>query len=510
MHARSAVLLATVLAALLTSIWLGTGGEAALGGRSEPRPLIPGTYYAADSSGPAIAVDLPAVPEGSYELLLTSLGDSAETYPVHLSSECGAGSETSGLTEIVPLAWKSNPLNSPGVTQIAASSSESTQRPARDIENGPATSRHFFLHATDSDLENPRGYVRVATRLLGEGRSARVYGDVQLREVDLSPGLVSEIIRRLDDEVIPRSRELIGEHVDVDGDGKLAVLVTPWLDRLQGGKTSVKGFVRSSDFRSGGKPPYSNRADLLYLNSTLRADDDLGALLAHEYTHAVCCSRRRGQAGNSLPFRDEEDWLNEAIAHVAEQRHGAGWSNLDERLASFLDAPENCPLVVRDYYRAGRWRDPGCRGATFLFLNWLCSRHGDGLLGELVTDPRTGTQKLTALTGHSFAELLRHWAIALHQGEAGDVSLLGRVGRCELTGLRRRFWNDLDQPHTFGLQGTAVVCVRLEATCARRVVITPAAGACLQVTVVRPGERFSAARLAGATPPRSVAGGSPR
>jgi hypothetical protein len=104
----------------------------------------------------------------------------------------------------------------------------------------------------------------------------------------------------------------------------------------------------------------------------------------------------------------------------------------------------------------------------------------------LVSNPRAGEQKLTALTGHSLAELLRHWSIALHRGELGGLELNGSVGRQELNGLRRREWSNLEEPHTVELKGTAVACVRLQPQAARRIVITPSSGARLQVTLNLP------------------------
>src|SRR5204862_5877874 len=130
--------------------------------------------------------------------------------------------------------------------------------------------RRFFLHVTDDVLEDQRGYVPVVGILAREGKQVRVYLDREVSESDLAPGLIGEVLRLLDDEIIPRSRELLGEHADVDGDGKLAVLVTPWLGKLCGGRTSLKGFVRANDFQAHVEVPFGNHADLLYLNSSLK------------------------------------------------------------------------------------------------------------------------------------------------------------------------------------------------------------------------------------------------
>src|SRR5262249_790057 len=149
------------------------------------------------------------------------------------------------------------------------------------------------------------------------------------------------------------------------------------------------------------------------------------------------------------PCSSEEDWLNEAIAHVAENIYGGGWGNLDDRIAQCLKFPERYPLVVSDYYRAGLWRSDGCRGATYLFLRWCIDQYGEELLPELVASPWAGTRNLEAATGARFANLFRAWTVAMMESGTERVSgaplkwlsLRGRVGRASLNGPRRTAWD---------------------------------------------------------------------
>ncbi|MFN0050964.1 MAG: hypothetical protein ACKV0T_02160, partial [Planctomycetales bacterium] len=320
----------------------------------------------------------------------------------------------------------------------------------------------FFLHVTDTPLEDQRGYVSVRATLVGEGDQVRVYRDLQVTPGEIANGLVRELIELLDRQILPRSRVILGQHRDVDGDGKLAVLLTGWLERLQGGRTSVQGFVRSQDFDPSGVPPYSNRADVLYLNAGLRPGPELVPLLAHEYAHAVVCSLRLpgGLSATGLPV--EADWLNEGYAHLAERMQQAGWSNLEHRITAFLDAPESAPLVVQDYYRTGRWRDAGCRGATFLFLDWCLQQSDESLLRALASDPLTGVAKLEEHSGIPFAELFRGWTIALHQGGWPALDLNSDLGRHTLAGPKIRTWNVAETECALELQGTSATFVRCQ------------------------------------------------
>jgi hypothetical protein len=410
----------------------------------------PDGYFAVDVSSAKTAIDLPGNLDGTCDLIVSSLGDPDQTFRVTLSNETEPAHTPAALREIAPLQWTRYQPTAPATAFPSSLEPHASSLKARD----------FHLHVTDTALEDPRGYTRVDARLATEGRNIRVYCDVQIKPAELAAGLIDEIVRLLDERIIPRSREFLGTHSDVDGDGKLAVLLTPWLGHLQGGRTSVNGFVRSSDFHPGGIAPYSNRGDVLYLNSALRPGPELAALLAHEYTHAVCCSLRQFSPRRSYGFPDEADWLNEAIAHVAERLHETGWSNLDRRVQSFLEKPHETPLVVRDYYRAGLWRDPACRGATYLFLQWCADGFGKELLHELAVNPQTGIENLETVTGRPFATLYRHWTIALHQSALPSLDLQSQLGGCQLAGPHRHFWSATDGPLELKLRGTATAFVR--------------------------------------------------
>lgn len=452
---------------------------------SPPRTFCPetGRNYAVDLSGAHPAIDLELDGESRYELIVSSLGDAARTYSVRLEAQAKRRVESFPAVRVTPLARRE--LQGPKMALRPPQNQKSFSlgqmgfirpigpiRPIAISQTSPASpaERRFFLHVTANPLEDERGYVPVTGTLASEGNMVRVYVDRQTVPAEIAPGLIDAIIRLLETEIIPQSRALIGEHADVDGDGKLAVLVTGWLGKLGGGKTSLNGFVRSNDFQGEVDVPFGNRADVLYLNADLQPGPALKTLLAHEYTHAVCFSRRlvREEGAVSLPV--EEDWLNEAIAHVAEKMHGGDWSNLDRRIATFLASPQQSPLVVGDYYRAGLWRDPGCRGATYLFLEYCRSQFGDRLLSELVEGRATGRRNLERVTQASFADLFRHWAISLADRNGVSSPLYAWEGDCNFAGPARVAWSVGHEPCRLELRGTASAFIDLRSTLRKGVV----------------------------------------
>jgi hypothetical protein len=482
---------------------LGLGGLvalviAAVWSRAEPahapigRPqLASGRFYAIDLSGSDAAFDLALDADSRYEMIVSSLGDAGQVHRVRI--------EASPRTRVESfLAIAVADLHKGLQRHEFEQHTPEAHVPASRVVSGeydstPADSeRRFFLHVTADALEDERGYVPVQGMLTAEGMCVRVYLDRDVRESDLAPGLIGEIIRLLDDEIIPRSAKLIGQHADVDGDGKLAVLITAWLARLCGGRTALKGFVRANDFQPDVPAPFSNRADVVYLNSSLETGTALKTLLAHEYTHAVCFSQRLADPLRAARL-PEEDWLNEAIAHLAENLHAndesnRDWSNLDKRIAAFLAAPQSSPLVVRDYYRAGLWRDQGCRGATYLFLRYFIDQFGEQLLRDLVDSPASGRCNLERATGIAFPEMFRRWTIALARDEIASVRLHERIGECDLAGLERIEWRHDAGTCELDLRGTSTSLVVLKDSGkapATRFHVHTGGAARLQLTLVR-------------------------
>ena len=506
MFGRSILVYSGLLAAVIAAAWLHA--EPVILPVGLPR-LESERFYAVDLSGQCRSFDLEFDGRGRYEMIVSSLGDAGQTHRVSLAAVPLTQVETFPATVLAPVdhrlprgprEYRPTELNH--AAQHAIAGSELAASGACDATS-TAVQRRFFLHVTDDVLEDQRGYLPVVGILAREGKQVRVYLDREVSESDLAPGLIGEVLRLLDDEIIPRSRELLGEHADVDGDGKLAVLVTPWLGKLCGGRTSLKGFVRANDFQAHVEVPFGNHADLLYLNSSLKPGKELKTLLAHEYTHAVCFSRRLADVAREAPLSEEEDWLNEAIAHVAENLHATGsghqahsnltrssqeWSNLDWRIAAFLRSPQNSPLAVRDYYRAGLWRDPGCRGATYLFLRYWVDQCGEQLLRDLVESPVVGKRNLERATGVAFPELFRRWTIALVQDQIASVRLHEKIGDCDMAGVACIEWHPETGPCEVDLHGTSMCLVVLKPGAesrAVRILIRGEPEARLQVSISR-------------------------
>ena len=271
--------------------------------------------------------------------------------------------------------------------------------------------RTFFIHTSSSSLNDPRGYQPLKAELLMEGDLVRVFLDRNCEKSDKQVSSARKIINALDSTIIPSATALSGSFADIDQDGKLAVLLTPCLDHLQGGQTSLKGFVRASDFCIHYPRPYSNRADLIYLNSECPPDTNYLTLLAHEYWHVMQFSHRLAEPDSRKKL--QEDWICEGSAHLAEHRFGGDGSNLKHRVSTWMKSPEQSPLIVSDYYSAGLWRHDGCRGGLFLFFRWCENEYGSTFMTDLLKTSGTGIDSLEQVTEESFETLHQHSLVGI-------------------------------------------------------------------------------------------------
>jgi hypothetical protein len=365
----------------------------------------------------------------------------------------------------------------------------------RPVAN-PPPQRDFWLFVKESDFYNPANYAAITGVLRGVGRHVQVYVDRDQPRLETLQPTVTDIVRTIDEEVYPKAQGMLGRTLDVDRDGRFTVLLTPWLGKLVSGKVSLGGFVRGSDFYRDLAAPYGNRCDMMYLNTNLKPGQHLHTLLAHEYTHAIVFSEHVfGYYLPELPKQDEEGWLNEGLAHLAEDLHGYSWSNLDYRISAFLSAPERYQLVVPDYYTAGLFRSHGHRGATYLFLRWCADRFGPEFAAAMVQTNLSGVTNVEATTRERFSELFRHWSasLLLTGGACDSVVPLQRVDpRKPLAGrlLCGPHFNEVplsDGHGQLSLSGTssAYVLLHSPAETGTRLLVTADPAAELQVCLFR-------------------------
>jgi hypothetical protein len=444
--------------------------------------------------------------DDKFYLILGSLARAAGPYRISVRTDCTT--DPVSIPRPVPAAddgWARRTQDQ----HDRLARARQAQRPGGDYPpaGDPPRRRLFYLFAGDNDFQNAASYVAITGELRAAGRHCLVYVDRQEPDIKGLQPTVDDIVRTFDDDVYPRARQAFGRALDVDRDGRFTVLLTGWLGKLAHGKVSLGGFVHGSDFYRDLPGPYGNRCDMMYLNADLKPGPYLRTLLAHEYTHAVVFSEHVfGGYLPGVPRQDEEGWLNEGLAHLAEDLDGYSWGNLDYRISAFLSDPERYQLVVPDYYRAGLWRSHGNRGATYLFLRWCVDGYGPGLPGQLTQSSLNGTANVETAAQQRFEDVFRQWSAAVVLGDtnlpADGVLPLRRfnlhrplAGRL-LCGPRYHPVVLAGRREDVSLAGTSAACVLLHSPAGdrSRLVIEAGPSADLQVSIVRlpsPAARLS-------------------
>jgi hypothetical protein len=260
-----------------------------------------------------------------------------------------------------------------------------------------------------------------ATRLLSTAHADFFADDDDAAHYDAA--LMARLGGALEERVLPSSNAAFGPPTDVDGNGKLLVLLTHelgahlnggWLIGYFGNGDLLRGRDESRDCSGTG----SNHAEIIYLNDVANGAangysvEDLAAVtypatIAHELQHLINLGRRCVERACDGP---EATWINEALSKVAEDLAGYGWNAPRGRAegAFYLSRPayEGRSLT--------KWEgDPiGNYQGAHSFLRFFADRLGDRLPGEVNRDAG-GVPALEDALGRPLPRAMAEWASAL-------------------------------------------------------------------------------------------------
>jgi hypothetical protein len=292
-----------------------------------------------------------------------------------------------------------------------------------------------------------------ATRVVAVGTHAVILSDTLNPAGGFTAADFARYAARFDTLVFPIDSASFGPPTDIDGNGHIGLIFTRAVNELtpRNASTYVVGFTFSRDLfpvtptsRAEGCPT-SNQGEYFYLlapdptgviNGNVRTtglvDSNTTATIAHEFQHLINASRR-------IYVNDadglEDTWLDEGLAHVAEEllfyrEAGLGpRSNLDtpairaserartafnlamlgnaDRYWSYLLAPSTSSPYAGD-------DSLSTRGATWSLLRYLADRSsgGDNFFFRLVNSAATGFANLSSVYGPDLPGAVRDWSVS--------------------------------------------------------------------------------------------------
>ena len=285
-------------------------------------------------------------------------------------------------------------------------------------------------------------FASVTARPRFAGDHILVYTDTS--SATLTDSRLTALASLMDRDLYQLTVNAFGSESDVDGNGRVIVLLTPVVNALAKAADCVQrgyvtGFFYGVDVLE--RAEGSNRGEVFYgfvPDSTGRyscahqeADvvRTLQGTFAHELQHLISFNQHVLARGGDT----EETWLNEGLSHMAEElasrlfeiRYPAPLGrSTTAQLFPDSAAPFIAPQLLNAYvylnstlqHSVTSYDGTGSveeRGATWLFLRWLGDQKGDAIFRQLVEAPVTGVANVERATGERFGALFGDFSLAL-------------------------------------------------------------------------------------------------
>ena len=370
-----------------------------------------------------------------------------------------------------------------------------------------------------SDLCN--NYMPIRAVVKAVGKKAQIAQDVNA-PVTFSTADFTAIAAEFDDLIFKTDTSWFGAPTDINKDGRITILYTPEVNKFtkKGSSSYIGGFFwggdlfTKEDYARATPPltcPQTNEQEVFYLlaadpsgvfsdpRSTGLVRQATRGTIAHEFQHMINQGIRQFNQGAD-PF--EVDWLNEGLAHFAEEavgRAARGFgdfqsltsaevrANADDyaayfqqnigRFASYLARPDTTSPTSKSAAT-----ELPARGAAWALLRYTADQFSPGnarqFFKRLVAGPSSSVTNLVQRAGAPFDQIISGWLVANY---ADNLNIQGLDARFAYTS-----WNMRD-----AIAGAAGGNYPLR-------VNTPGAAATFPNVVSGSGAYFLAQRAAGA------------
>jgi hypothetical protein len=287
--------------------------------------------------------------------------------------------------------------------------------------------RSFYVLNTPSEpVSDPSNYDRIDADLRYTGAKCLVYADVDTLANpahNFDQIHFDQLGQAFDNSIEATNVSYFGSYSDVDGNGKVIILITPVVNRMTppGSGGFIAGFFLSVDLYSPPQVPAgtTNQGEVFYLLATdpqatwgnpfpidFTAEENIGTT-AHEHEHMISASQRIFNQGGV----GQETWFEEGMAHMAEDLNGLHDANIG-RASIYLQDPAAISL---EHATAPLSQ----RGGIYLFLRLMVDRYGEDILKDIVQSRCTGRTCIQNVTGRNFYDLVAEFLAALYLSGKG-------------------------------------------------------------------------------------------
>jgi len=300
------------------------------------------------------------------------------------------------------------------------------------------------------------------------GRKAQIAVDINAPTTGFTAADYTAIAAEFDDVIFKTDTAWFGAPTDINKDGRITILYTPEVNKFtkKGSGTYIGGFFwggdlfTKADYQAANLTcPQTNEQELFYLlaadpqgtfgdaRSTTFVRQATRGTIAHEFQHMINQGIRQ-YIDSEDPY--EVDWLNEGLAHFAEEavgRAARGFGDFQSlsaadvranpedytayfqqnlaRFASYLTRPDTTSPISST---ADTELPP--RGAAWALLRYTADQFAPGnakqFFRRLVAGPTASVTNLVQRAGVPFDQILSGWMIANYADNLGITGLDAR------------------------------------------------------------------------------------
>lgn len=287
----------------------------------------------------------------------------------------------------------------------------------------------------------------VTARLSYVGTNVLLYTDTAAPNGGFSAADLQRFGDYFDRTLYPLDVSAFGQPSDVDGNGRVIMLMSPAVNAGTPKSTCytqgyVAGFFNAEDFNSA-SDPNSNRGEIFYsivadpqgrfgcVHPTSEVSSMEPAVFLHELQHLINYSHHVTQGGN----RQAASWVNEGLSIIAEELGSRYYEDRcpppacrstpgqllpdsslgfarDFTLDSYYFALDPDTVSVTQHHdgeMGSAWR-----GGAWAMLRWLGDHEGADFYQKLESASGSGIAAIESASGQSFATLFANFGLSLY------------------------------------------------------------------------------------------------
>ncbi len=291
----------------------------------------------------------------------------------------------------------------------------------------PDPADFFVIHSSLPGASlDPANFTRVTAQLRYSGSRSYIYSDVNMPQGRFTQADYDSFGVDFDTGIFQTDSTYFGAVTDINHDNHVTILFTPVVNDLTPpGSAQQNGFIAGFFLLNDLTPSImpvgtTNSMEIFYVvvpDSTGQHGNVFPkslvkrvapSVLAHELEHMISFGYRYFVYGRNYLM---ETWLEEGMAHMAEDINGLDGDNIGR--ANLFLAPDPGAVSLMDNDTLAQ------RGGIYLFLRYVADKFGEDKLKMIIQNSHAGTKAVEFATGANFFSIFSDWLGALYLSGRG-------------------------------------------------------------------------------------------